>query len=162
MHDTATLTRPAERMRVNLMRSHALFLRAVPPWLSKSLGRSLLWQSPILWLASRSRSVWSAAVYRRFSTTVLCAFPYQSGAEAHALQTLRATAHVRARAASVQGPHLSRTKVDAYAQSGTPSPTCLRPGFGRQVGWERAGVRGLCRVSCRPIGMIENFNTLFP
>gem|GEM_PF-5552849 len=33
---------PRPRIRVNLMRSHALFLRAVPPWLSKSLGRSLL------------------------------------------------------------------------------------------------------------------------
>ena len=24
-----------------------------------------------------------------------------------------------------------------------PSPTCLRPGFDGQIGWERAGVRGL-------------------
>ena len=44
-------------------------------------------------------------------------------------------------------------------QSGTPSPTCLRRGFGRQVGWERAGVRGSCRVGCGPLskGLCKNY-----
>ena len=36
------------------------------------------------------------------------------------------------------------------AVAGAPSPTCLRPGFGRHVGWERAGVRVLCSEFNRP------------
>jgi len=69
---------PRPRIRVNLMRSLALILGAAPSWLSKSLGRRSLWQSPMLWSASMSRSVWSAAVYRRFSRTVLCAFSHHT------------------------------------------------------------------------------------
>jgi hypothetical protein len=39
---------------------------------------------------------------------------------------------------------LERSSFDS-----SPSPTCLRPGFRRHVGWEKAGVKGLCMVSCR-------------
>ncbi len=110
---------PAMRIRVNLSKAPEWFLGAAISRVSKSLGRCSLWQSPLLSSAPRSRSVWSAAVDRRFPRTVLRAFPFKSGAEAHALQALRATEHAHAQAASAQGPHLSRPKVDAYARCGT-------------------------------------------
>ncbi len=109
---------PALRIRVNLSKAPEWFLGAAISRVSKSLGRCSLWQSPLLSSAPRSRSVWSAAVDRRFPRTVLRAFPFKSGAEAHALQALRATEHAHAQAASAQGPHLSRPKVDAYAHCG--------------------------------------------
>ena len=74
--------------------------------------------------ASRSRSPAlreSAAVYRRFSRTVLRAFPDHIKAvlkhtHSPAAAGLRVVGHVRAGAASMQGTHLNRPKVDAYAR----------------------------------------------
>ncbi len=109
---------PRLRIRVNLSKAPEWFLGAALSGASNSLGRCSLWHSPLLSSAPRSRSVWSAAVDCRFPRTVLRTFPFQSGAEAHALQALRGTEHAPARAASVQGPHLSRPKVDAYARLG--------------------------------------------
>ena len=107
---------PRRRIRVNLSKAPEWFLGAALSRVSNPLGRCPLWQSPLLASDPRSRSVWSAAVYRRFPSTVLIAWPHQSGAEAHALQTLRAAGRARVQAASVRAPHLSLPKVDAYAR----------------------------------------------
>lgn len=88
---------PRPRIRCNLFKVSEWFLGAVLSRVSNSLGRRSLWQSPMLWSASGSRSVWSAAVYRRFPRTVLCAFPFQSGAEAHPPSRGRGTSRYRTR-----------------------------------------------------------------
>jgi len=78
---------------------------AASSWFSKSLGRCFLWQSVLLASAARSRSVWSAAVHRRFSNTVVGDVPHKAvlkhrTPDALRYQTRPCTGSFRARSVS--------------------------------------------------------------
>ena len=78
---------------------------AASSWFSKSLGRCFLWQSVLLASAARSRSVWSAAVHRRFSNTVAGDVPHKAvlkhrTPDALRYQTRPCTGSFRARSVS--------------------------------------------------------------